>query len=1666
MPIRLRQFPLLLLAVMVASSTTFAVPVMGVYKGARGGSTAPSYSDYAGLRQFETWFGHQIPCSMDFLANSTWSDFDGAASWVSNLTSGWPPQRWRAVYSVPMLPTDGVSTLTQGAAGDYNPHFANLARVLVAAGEGDAIIRLGWEMNGAWYPWHVRNASEAADYRGYWIQIVGTMRGVAGANFKFNFCPINGTNSYSPVNAYPGDDYVDIIGQDVYNTSYQTSDPTARWNELLTQADGLKFWADFATAHAKPLSYPEWATGNRTADTSGGGDDPLFIQNMYTWITTHNVAYHNYWDYQAPDFHGQLSNDQFPNASAKFKELFGPLFANETAAPDKLAATSGNGRIDLAWAAVTGATSYQILRATTVGHDEAPVATCTATTFTDSGLTNGTSYYYVVAAVKSGVASGPSPRATGTPIDASIADDSDPSTVGITGSWTSSTSGDGYYGLDYLHDGNTGATGGKSVRFTPRLGIGGTYNVYARWTAGSNRSSDTPVTITSSDGTSNLIVNQQINGGGWLLLGSAAFAADASGSVLVTNNGTNGYVIADAVAFIATTAPQPPAVPTNVAAAASANQITLTWPEANGAISYEVRRSTAATGAYVTVTTDLHSTTWTDTGLANGVTYWYTVAASNPVGRSADSAPVGAAPVGVPQAPTGLAATPNNAAVTLAWSASPGAASYAIKRATISGGPYATLASSVTATTYTDTAVTNSTAYYYVVTATNTYGESAVSAEVTATPEPQFIVDNADPAGVTVTGAWTVSTSATTFYGPNYLHDGNSGATGGKSVRFTPNLPFAAAVDVYLRWPASSNRASNTPIDITHGLGVTTITVNQRNNDGVWVLLGRFNFAAGNVGSVTVRNDSANGFVIADAAKFVVTGPIATPTAPTNLAGNIGNHAVALTWTAASAATSYTVKRSTTFGGPYTVVSAGVTATNFTDSTPENATTYFYVVSGVSLAGEGPDSNAIAATPTSAAGVSVTYVSSGRTYTVGTALVGAKYTIDRTFSIATLSPALNNATLIRTAYDDKSLTTPTHLTFTVGQASTVYVCYDTRVTTLPGFLDSSWTLTGETITTTHTLASPFKVYAKQFAAGTITLGANAQLPAAGTWGAAGAHYLVLIAPLPPTSASIAFDALSQTYDGTPKTPTITTTPAGLGVAMTYNGSSTPPVSAGSYRVDALITTPGYQGRGAATLLIGPASASLSLGNLSQTYDGTLKSVSVTTSPANLPVNVQYDGTANAPTDAGTYAITATITDPNFTGTASDTLVVNKAETTVALGSLEQTYDGAPKFVSTATIPAGLPVDTTYDGNTAAPTRAGSYAVAAAINDRNYAGSAAGTLIVDKATAAVVLTGLAQRYDGTARSVTAVTTPADLAVSLTYDGGSDAPIYPGAHVVVATVDDPNYAGSATDLLSITATVSVRHAPTLNGMVIGSVQVASAESFALNGSSSVSGDLLVPGTPSVRLNGHPIYGSTLDASGGTLPNGYVVTLNGGATLRHVVRRVDPLSLADVMSPVGPTGTRDVMISQPEQSVGDYSTLRNLTLNGSAGTVALPPGNYGAIVINGGSTLVLGDSAGANPAAYGFQTLTVNGSGHVSVIGAVHLVLAIGGSCNGTIGDAAEPEQLALEIAAGNFTLNGSASVSGSVTASNGAVVLDGSSQLLGAVISDRLIVNGGAVLQQAP
>jgi hypothetical protein len=220
------------------------------------------------------------------------------------------------------------------------------------------------------------------------------------------------------------------------------------------------------------------------------------------------------------------------------------------------------------------------------------------------------------------------------------------------------------------------------------------------------------------------------------------------------------------------------AAPANLTATAGNAVVTLAWGSSSGATGYNVKRGTTSGGPFTQIGTST-STGYSDSAAANGTTYFYVVSAVNAGGESANSAAASATPAvpTVPAAPTNLTAVPGNTQVTLTWSASNGATSYHVKRATTNGGPYTQVASPTSAS-YVDTSLTNDIRYYYVVSALNSVGESANSSPVSVIP----VVSNPPP---TTFGTWTNVTPSGVDLS-DILDCGNYGTT---SVQADPANP-------------------------------------------------------------------------------------------------------------------------------------------------------------------------------------------------------------------------------------------------------------------------------------------------------------------------------------------------------------------------------------------------------------------------------------------------------------------------------------------------------------------------------------------------------------------------------------------------------------------------------------------------------------------------------------------------------------------------------------------------------------------------------------------------------------------------------------------------------------------------------------------------------------
>ncbi len=208
--------------------------------------------------------------------------------------------------------------------------------------------------------------------------------------------------------------------------------------------------------------------------------------------------------------------------------------------------------------------------------------------------------------------------------------------------------------------------------------------------------------------------------------------------------GTSVLGAMSATASATPTAPLP-GVPGNVAAAAGDAQVTLSWTAPGGTITgYEYQQRVEGTlwpDDWTSIENSASLTEYAVTGLTNGTTYEFHLAAVNTSGSSAPSAAVSATPLasGAPVAPTGLTATAGGSSVTLNWTAPGGTITgYEIRQGTgdpVDWGAWGAISGSDANTTSTTvSSLTVGTAYSFQIRAVNNAVKGAMSDTVSATP--------------------------------------------------------------------------------------------------------------------------------------------------------------------------------------------------------------------------------------------------------------------------------------------------------------------------------------------------------------------------------------------------------------------------------------------------------------------------------------------------------------------------------------------------------------------------------------------------------------------------------------------------------------------------------------------------------------------------------------------------------------------------------------------------------------------------------------------------------------------------------------------------------------------------------------------------------------------
>lgn len=612
--------------------------------------------------------------------------------------------------------------------------------------------------------------------------------------------------------------------------------------------------------------------------------------------------------------------------------------------------------VNLAWNPVPGAVNYVISRSTTSGGTYVAIGVSNYTTFQDTNVTTGDTYYYKVAAVDE--------------------------------------------------------SGAGSFSSSPASATASGINLYAPVIGATTTSSSVSLHWTGVNGAAIYIVYRRVGTGSFIAIGTTA--SPAYTDTYVSSGTAYTYEVAAIAAegrgYLSNTATGEPGdpelgTPTGLFVVVNGSGSALTWDPTPGATSYDVYRGNGLIGV-------TNNTSYDDSGLVSGTTYQYYVKPVYNGGEGLASATVSVKAGSTPLSAPSLGMTETNSAVNLSWSLVPGATSYVVVReaytypidsrliiANITPGQGATSG------TYTDMAVSTSTDYSYIVAATNANGTgifspypvyvspgsvspsapTGIAATTggtpnitikwnTTTPTADYFIyrsstpggEGVIPIGYSTTGSWTDTTAVAdnVYYYEVKATDGENFSAFSPECSAEPSTtPVAAPVltaypgnsSITIQWSAIGGAASYNiyrtneagSAFILYQMGVTGTSFQDTNvlNSNIYYyqVQAVAAFGAGNLSSTATAR-------VASIFDGETTGVYATPS---------GAHNV-ITWNPVLGAQTYNVFRATASGGEGQVpIATQITGTTFTDSTAIGGQTYYYTISAVTPDTQGPQASTV-----------------------------------------------------------------------------------------------------------------------------------------------------------------------------------------------------------------------------------------------------------------------------------------------------------------------------------------------------------------------------------------------------------------------------------------------------------------------------------------------------------------------------------------------------------------------------------------------------------------------------------------------------------------------------------------------------------------------------------
>ena len=275
---------------------------------------------------FGAWRGRKLDVHVGWAPTTSWPDiaayFERSAKALIRL--GGTPS-----IGMPMLTRATRGRFADCTAGRYDIHYRNMAHALAVNGGGRAIIRIGWEANGDWFPWSIGDQVPA--YKACFARIARIFRRES-RSFKIEWPMAKRGRIWPIMRAYPGDDYVDYVGVTAYDR-FPVITNQAVWDE---QRDsrlgggpyGIGSWLAYAREHGKRLAISEWGinAGYESGKSGLGFDNPSYIRLMARFFRFNagSIAYESYYNcrHRDPTTYTIFPPTFNPKASAAYRAAY------------------------------------------------------------------------------------------------------------------------------------------------------------------------------------------------------------------------------------------------------------------------------------------------------------------------------------------------------------------------------------------------------------------------------------------------------------------------------------------------------------------------------------------------------------------------------------------------------------------------------------------------------------------------------------------------------------------------------------------------------------------------------------------------------------------------------------------------------------------------------------------------------------------------------------------------------------------------------------------------------------------------------------------------------------------------------------------------------------------------------------------------------------------------------------------------------------------------------------------------------------------------------------------------------------------------------------------------------------------------------------------------